>query len=529
MRFSNPFQSSPHSHLSPDGERIAILLPSGIIIRDTKSLHVIRTIQVSPDLTTGVTCFTWSPSSTRILVATLEQVHVFSAKDGDFHGIARIPSSAAKSTLVNFGATDDEVCIWSPFGIKLTLINFANSQAVEIANPKFYNNAASTAKGYSFRPNTHHFALLTRSSGKDLISIHSPETRGIDRSWYPDTIDAQGLAWTADGRWLVVWESPAQFPRVIFYTSDGHTFKDWRGPLLLASQDMGLQYGAGVRIVTLSPDSRLAAIANASTCICILNMPSMVEAMRLIHPQVIQPKDTLQIWQEQSTLSNTRSSSSPGFVRAAQAVTPQWTASNGLQEPTSGCNLARFDCSSTLLATRLEDAPGTIWIWDISSSDLRAVLMYHNNVTKLEWHPAQPELLLVRCEGEGYASLVSVWDPLSNGPNSIDIAHRSPGSLSGKTHATWLNTVTESAALLFTDDATGMIVSLADLDEDDFVWRDQSAPTSLPSDESQKSMQPPPRVASPSDDVDDSILFDVDDDDTSEPDDTFQFKKFVGR
>ncbi|KAI0840436.1 hypothetical protein F5Y06DRAFT_240425 [Hypoxylon sp. FL0890] len=529
MRFSRALQSSPHSLPSPDGELIATLLPSSIVVRAVQTLEVFRTIKLPPDLTGGVTSFLWSPSSTRVLVAVVDEVHLFSVTDSDFHGTAKIPSSIAKSTFVDFGATDHEVCIWSPFGIKLTIVNFTNSKIVEIANPKLYH-AASATRGCSFRASTHHLALLTRSSGRDMISIHSPNTRDIERSWYPDTIDAQGLGWTQDGKWLVVWESSAQSPRVILYTSDGHAFKDWRGPSPLphAPHDMGLQYGAGVRAVTLSPDGRLTAIANGSTCIYILDTPSMVEKLRLRHPQIVQPKDTLQIWQEQNVLPNAGGLSFPGFVRATQAVTPEWTTLSSLQEPVSGCNFAKFDCSSSLLATRLEDAPGTIWIWDIPSSDLRAVLMYHANVTKLEWHPMQPELLLMRCEGENYGNLVFAWDPLSHGPRSINTTHQFPGTPSGKTYATWLRATTESAAIFLTDNATCMIASLADSDTETLPWRDEFAPTGPVRHEGDIDVQSSPRLASPSEDAEDSINFDVDDDYTSEPDDTFQFRKFIG-
>ncbi|KAI0380906.1 hypothetical protein F5Y04DRAFT_87648 [Hypomontagnella monticulosa] len=524
MRFSRPLQSSPYSYPSPDGQLIAALLPSSIVVRMIKSLDILRTIRLPPDLSSGVTSFIWSPSSSRLVVAVVDQIHIFSARDGDFHGTAKIPSSLGKSAFVEFGATDSEVCIWSPFGIKLTLINFATSKVVEIANPKFYN-AASATKGYSFRSSTYHLALLTRSSGKDMVSIHSPETREIDRSWYPDTIDAQGLVWTPDGKWLVVWESSAQPPRVLFYTSDGHLFKDWRGPLPYAPLDMGLEYGTGVRIVTLSADGQRAAIANGSSCICILNTPSMVEAMRLRHPHVAEPKDTLQIWQEQNTFPRTGSFSLPVFVKATQPVTPQRATLNNAQEPMSGCNLVKFDCSSSLLATRLEDAPGTIWIWDISSSDLRAVLMYHANVTKLEWHPVQPELLLVRCEGDSYGSLVFAWDPLSLGPRSIDMAPQFPGTINGKTHATWIRAKTESAALFYSDNTTCMVASLADSDQEILPWQDDSAPTSPSSHQGDMNMQSSPTSPLALEDVDDSIFIDVGDD-TSEPDDTFHF---IGR
>ncbi|KAI1777634.1 hypothetical protein F4818DRAFT_456751 [Hypoxylon cercidicola] len=519
MRFSRTLESSPHCGPSPDGQLIAILLPSSIVVRVVESLEIFRTIKLPPDLAGGATHFAWSPSSTKILVAVTEQIHVYSVRDGDFHGTAKISPSFAKSAFIDFGATDDEICIWSPFGVKLTLINFSTSKAVEIANPKFYH-ATSAARACSFRASTQHLALLTRTSGKDMISIHSSVTRELERSWFPDTIDAQGLAWTPDERWLVVWESSAQAPRVLFYTPDGHIFKDWRGPLQRASQDMGLQSGAGVRTVTISPDSRYAAIANGSTCLCIVNMPSMAEAMRLRHPPVIHPRDTLQVWQEQNNIPNTEPFPPPSFVKATQAITPQWTALNGLQEPTSGCNLAKFDSSSSLLATRLEDAPGTIFIWDILSSDLRAVLMFHADVTKLEWHPMQPELLLMGCEGGSYGSLVFVWDPLSHGPSSINTDRMTIG---GKTHATWLKTTTESAAIFITNSTTCMVVSLADSDGEALPWRDGPA-TTYPINHESDTGKHSPRFASPLDDAENSINLDTDDDNSSELDDTFQFK-----
>ncbi|KAI1768860.1 hypothetical protein GGR53DRAFT_530483 [Hypoxylon sp. FL1150] len=526
MRFSRALESSPHSGPSPDGQLIAILLPSSIVVRDVKSLEISRIIDLPQDLTGGVTYFIWSPCSARILVAVTDQIHVFSVRGDNFHGNVRIPPSPAKSTFISFGPTGREICIWSPFGVKLTLIDLTTSKAVEIANPKFYH-AASAARGYSFRTAAHHLALLTRTSGKDMISIHSPVTREVERSWYPDTIDAQGLAWTPDGRWLVVWESSVQAPRVLFYTSDGHIFKDWRGPLQHAPRDKGLPSGAGVRAVTISPDGRYAVIANVSTCLCVLSIPSMAEALRLRHPPVVQPRDTLQIWQEQSTLPSTGSFSSPKFVKAAQAVTPQWTNMNSLQDPISGCNLAKFDISSSLLATRLDDAPGTIWIWDIPSSDLRAVLMFHADVTKLEWHPVQPELLLIRCEGGAYGGLVFIWDPLSHGPLSIDMEHKIPGAVGNKTHATWLwlKTTTESAAIFFTNTTTCMITSLADSDEEPLPWQDGSATTYPINHKGDAAMQSS-GLALPTEDAENSIVLDSDDD-TGELDDTFQFQKFT--
>ncbi len=274
---------------------MATLSPTSIVVRSVSSLGIVRTIKLASDPSGGVTSFSWSPSSTRVLVAIADQFHVFSALSGDFHGLVQIPQPpGTKPAFASFGATDGEVCVFSPLGIKVTIFNLLSSKAVEISNPKLYSTVAAL-RGCSFRPSTHHLALLTRTAGKDMISIHSADTREIQRSWCPDTVDAQGLSWTPDGRWLVVWDSPAHGTRVLFCTHDGHVYKDWRGdlPHSALGHDMG-QYAPGVKALAFSPNGRYTAVADGSNRISIFN-DRLVEEVRLHHAPTVEQKETLQV------------------------------------------------------------------------------------------------------------------------------------------------------------------------------------------------------------------------------------------
>lgn len=114
-------------------------------------------------------------------------------------------------------------------------------------------------------------------------------------SWAPDTVDAQGVVWSPDGRWLVVWESPALGHKVIFYTADGHMFKVWTGPANPALEDKDYALGAGVKLVRFSADARVLAIGDCSKSISTFNMMSATEGPRLKHPNSIAPRDTLQV------------------------------------------------------------------------------------------------------------------------------------------------------------------------------------------------------------------------------------------
>ena len=260
-----------------------------------KTLDLVKIIRLPADLSGPVYAFQWSPSSRLILVAVGEEIQVVSADDGTFEATIRnaVPP-AAKPSSIGFTASDMEVWVCSSFGLKLTLFDLSTSKGVEVTNPKFFA-PATTSNGFSLRPNSNHLAILTRTAGKDMISIHDPATKEIQRAWCPETVDAQGLRWSPDGRWLVVWESDSQGHKVIFYTADGNTFKTWTGPANPPPECKDYPLGAGVRVLQFSADGDHLAIGDHSRGVCILDMASVNETMRLFHPQTIAPSETIQV------------------------------------------------------------------------------------------------------------------------------------------------------------------------------------------------------------------------------------------
>lgn len=485
-----------------------------------------------------MSAFQWSSSSRHVLVASFDQIHVFSAVDGNLHATIRNPvPPAAKPVFVGFASSDAEVCVCASLGLKFAIFHLLSSKAVEVVNPKFHT-VATAARGFCFRPKTRHLAIMTRTSGKDMISIHDPVTKDVQRSWYPDTIDAQGLMWSPDGRWLVTWEAAGHGHKVLFYTPDGNLFKIWSGPQDL-TDDAHVKLGAGVRLLECSADGRSLAIADCSKRVCMLNMTCASEAVRFNHPGSIVPTDTLQVrdpclqshttgrfvhymlkrkqvWQEQVSHSGHE------FIRASQTIYPPTGQVASNTPAKGGCCVLSFDSSSALLATKLEDCPSTIWIWDISAAELRAVLVFHADVSRIAWHPSIRETLLVRCEGEQYNGLAFVWDPLSYGPRPVDFAGQFPTSRLAvdKTQAMWLGLEGDESGTLFA--STGkdyLLASLVDSSVEDVPWLVDGESSGL---QSAARTENSLLFGTPAlgDDA-----YDEDDDGGSEVDDTFLFKR----
>ena len=179
----------------------------------------------------------------------------------------------------------------------------------------------------------------------------------------------------------------------------------------------------------------------------------------------------MQVWQEQ-IVSSTAGPPLHSFTKAIQSVSPAGRPAKENQETKPSSPFLVFDSSSALIATRLEDMPSTIWVWDLAAAELRAVLLFHTPVVNLAWHPTIRESLLVRCEGDEYQHIAFVWDPLSEGPQTIDFGSRLPGAnASGKSFASWLNTEAGSAPTVFFSDAKNYVLaSVADSDDASLPW-----------------------------------------------------------
>lgn len=237
----------------------------------------------------------WSPSSQRVLICGADCICVYSIRDQQFSAKITNPTAGtAKITYVTSGATDDEILVFSDFGLKVTIFRLSSSTSIEIASPKLYN-VGNCAKGYAYRPRTTSVALLTRSGGKDVISIHARETYEVIRSWNSETIDAQGLSWSPDGRWLAVVESAGQSHKILFYTADGHLFKLWNGPTPISEEDKDLALGAGVKMVDWASSGDYLAECDSSAQVVLLSAPKFMSTLSLRHTPTIQPVSGLRV------------------------------------------------------------------------------------------------------------------------------------------------------------------------------------------------------------------------------------------
>lgn len=285
--------ASTHCRASPNGQLIATLEGSSVRIRSVKTLRSLNVSKLPLELSSPIIHLIWGPSSTRILAASADHIAVLSVTDSACHAsIANPLAGQGKPSYIQFGANDSELILFAPFGLKVLLFNLLTSKAVEIPSPKFHL-PGSVKRGFSIRTGSGHLALLTRSAGKDVVSIHHPDTRQLERSWYPATLDAQAIVWSPDGSWLLLWDSPAQGRRILIYTPDGQLFRNLGGADKV--DDEAARLNVGIKLCHFSPDSRLCAFCDHTRKVTVLNTSVWREELTLVHPVTIVPSDTLQV------------------------------------------------------------------------------------------------------------------------------------------------------------------------------------------------------------------------------------------
>lgn len=212
------------------------------------------------------------------------------------------------------------------------------------------------------------------------------------------------------------------------------------------------------------------------------------------------------------------------FVKVTQPVSPPGPSAgnSGATEKSSGCLSAVFDSSSSLLATKVEDGPSTVWIWDLSATELRAVLMFSSDVTSFRWHSSIPELLLIACDGSDYNGVVFTWDPLSFGPRPLNCAEHFPGSrVASKWQASWLDSAGSPGVMLVADSSRYLLVALCESEETQPPWgHAHPSPSVGTASSDNKVLDRASHM-----DVDTGLMHGIDDDASYTIDDTFSFKK----
>lgn len=287
--------------------------------------------------------------------------------------------------------------------------------------------------------------MLLQSGSHELVkSVEMP------------TIDAQEVAWNADGNWLAIRDTASNGYKVLIYTADGHLYKT------ISSNGDDIAISLGVKCMQWFPSAGTLAIGDNNDSITIrskniVSSPNTVDPCQDLYSQLIKKQFSpifnlyhpatiampkAGVWEEQVSSSKERS-----YIAAPQPASPPTSqAVARSNNPTHGVSLIAFNSDESLLATRNDAIPTTVWIWSLNTYTVMEILIHHSPVKQITWHHSQPDLLLIHCAIPEPA--VHLWKTTWHAPRILSLPLPRRG---GRLEVSWLeNTSDDNFKLLIT-------------------------------------------------------------------------------
>ncbi|KAH3916407.1 hypothetical protein HBI56_045130 [Parastagonospora nodorum] len=412
------YKSTALSVPSPTASHIACLSGARLQIRCLTTFEIIRSISIPNSHDIRNSRLAWSPQSSalnahdndestpprrshalrsdRILIFDDETTRIYDLRDDKWSAVISNGSGGmGKNVHVEFGATADEVLVWSDFAACLKVWCLRTGRAVEIRDPKF---PGKENRGWAYRPSgsSKHgrgqvMALLCRTSGVDVLLLLSAQTYTILSRVELPTLDAANLKWSRDGRWLAVWDAASTGYHLHIYTADGNLYRTiTREP----SDDLdawGIE-GLGIRSVEWLPGNEKLAVGGWDRRVRILSTRTFAPVVFLDHTPVIHVPDA-PVYTEHIDGQGNRS-----YMPTPQPATPPKPPleKNESALMKQGISLLMFNADATLCATRDDASPSTVWIWDLRSLKPRMIVIQYSPIKALLWHPSDPERLLIQ-------------------------------------------------------------------------------------------------------------------------------------
>ncbi|KAF2624836.1 hypothetical protein BU25DRAFT_441648 [Macroventuria anomochaeta] len=263
-----------------------------------------------------------------------------------------------KNVHLEFGANEDEVIAWSDFGACAKVWCLTSGRAIEIRDPKF---SGKEGKGWGFRPSGSEragrggaMALLCRTSGMDVLMLIAPRTYTLINRIELPTIDAAGLKWSRDGRWIAIWDAPSTGYNLYIYTADGHLYRTITRESTNDASEWGVE-GLGIKSVEWVPGTEWLAVSGWDRRVRILSTRTFAPVVFLDHTASIDVPGA-PVFSEQVDGQANRT-----YTITPQPVTPPKAPleKNETSLMKQGISILAFNSDGTLCATRDDSTPST--------------------------------------------------------------------------------------------------------------------------------------------------------------------------
>ncbi|KAJ5158038.1 uncharacterized protein N7500_007689 [Penicillium coprophilum] len=360
-----------HSNVASDHKDVQIARIKEIPLKSLKHFNVEAFPGTSDDETV---------SRRRLVSANDSRISVWQLTPLEI--LAEIESIEPGALAVDFGADENEILVFHAWNTKLSVHSLKTRRSSVIKAPKFAHHF-----GHGYRTKTRHFAVILKPETSDLLTVHEPQSYELVHKTVLPTIDAQGLKWSPDGKWISIWDTPTAGTKVLVFTADGQLFRTYSGP-----SGVDDSFDLGVKQIEWSPPHQgiceILAVGKVNGNIDLLRTRTFSSPATLSHV-FSTDQQCPNIWRERYTSAAGDAEYAETSSSSAMSMSPESVG------PPRGVLMMTFSSDGRLLATVDSARQNVVWIWSLEGiPTLASVLVHEQPVRQIIWHPSTPQLLI---------------------------------------------------------------------------------------------------------------------------------------
>jgi len=376
LSFSNKRKYSGNIAFSPNSKYFAISKGVELIIYDNQSLKPFQTHSFCD----FIEDIQWSKNSKLILIGlykrsrceirNIDNPKWFCTIDGGVQGM--------KYSL--FSPDSLHILSISDYNIRLSIRSLVDKSLLYINMPKF------ARKGLSFSTKGNFMALAGRNDARDIIGVYFANRWSCIKKFEPQTEDLQDLKWSYDNSSILVQDTPTTC-RLLVYSPLGD---------LITKIEL-YQFKLGIKNMDISPNGHYICLGLYDQSLRIYNNISYTCVTVLEHEKTVFDDITVNYYKEEMINNG-------GETKYIQLKPPidlkrekLYIAKNNYsneKSPKIGISKMAFSFDNFFLATKNDNMPNIVFIWDLNQLNLQTVLIHLNEVIYFQWAKNQNILFI---------------------------------------------------------------------------------------------------------------------------------------
>ena len=367
LTFSNKIKYSGIIAFSPDSNYFAISKGIELVIYNNQSLKPFQ----SYTFCDFIEDIQWSKNSKLILIGLYKRSRCEIRTIDNQKWYCSIDEGIQGMKYALFSPDSLHILSICEYNIKLSIRSLVDKSLLYINYPKF------SKKGLSFSTKGNFMALAERKDAKDIIGVYYVNKWSCIKKFEPLTQDLQDVKWSYDNSALLIPDTPTTCKLLIY------------SPLGDLINNIELyQYKLGIKNIDISPNGHYICLGLYDQSLRIFNNISYTCVTIFEHDKEVLNDISVNYYKEEII-------NEEGETKYIQLKPPIDIRNENIykkgknlytdKNPKFGVSKMAFSFDNIFMATKNDNMPNVLFIWDLNQMNLQTILIQLNEVNFFQW------------------------------------------------------------------------------------------------------------------------------------------------